>query len=576
MTVTPIKVHKGTTTNLNQLGEVAMLQSALPDSVYIQWELNSTYQAQFTAWDDGSEAYKLLSVNNMVNVAGQWFVIKQVESDFSGGVNTVQVTATHIYKELANHRIYKGITTKWIDRNGKVQNPNADLNSSSGTDDENQATSTDPQGVIDHFFGDDKFGFTFTVHGSFSKSNVDLNQDLTGTDVFSLITESWSTAVIFPDNTSIGVYQSSEFFKNKGNRVDYLHDSSEVQLDYDITSVTNAARLIGGTYEKEETVVTGQTTVTTSTGGAGKVIADAKKYLGVPYVFGGAGGTRGGNPLNGMDCSSFTSQVYQDFGIRLPAYTVSQESYGHQISRAQVQTGDLGFYGGHGSSYHVVMALDNNTMIYEPEQGQSCKIATIASYPPSWWIRNDQMAAIVAGSESENTTAEDQTETNTKTYYYFTPFFYKNEESVNRWGEWDTDDITSETVQKADDMKKYADSQFHLNPDFSMTVTMIGNDRPQAGDVTRVEIKPVSYVANLKLVGYQWYPYNASSSSMLTFNSNAQTILNYQNAINNRLNKSIEEAHRQLTVTKSNKDWITTYVEGGVNNGNTKPNGTGN
>ena len=100
---------------------------------------------------------------------------------------------------------------------------------------------------------------------------------------------------------------------------------------------------------------------------------DAKQYLGVPYVWGGAGGARGGNPRNGMDCSSFVSQVYKDMGINIPAYTVSMEPYGHEISRSQVQTGDMGFYGSHGGSYHICMALNNSTMIYEPAPGQSCK-----------------------------------------------------------------------------------------------------------------------------------------------------------------------------------------------------------
>ena len=38
---------------------IVLLQSALPDSVYIQWEVNNTYEAQFTAYDDGSEAFDL-------------------------------------------------------------------------------------------------------------------------------------------------------------------------------------------------------------------------------------------------------------------------------------------------------------------------------------------------------------------------------------------------------------------------------------------------------------------------------------------------------------------------------------
>lgn len=131
--------------------------------------------------------------------------------------------------------------------------------------------------------------------------------------------------------------------------------------------------------------------------GAKKLQDTARKYLGVPYVWGGAGGARGGNPYSGMDCSSFVSQVYKDLGINIPAFTVSMESYGHQISRSEVQAGDMGFYGNHGASYHITLALDNKRMIYEPAPGQSCMEQDIDAYPPNWWIRNDDMARIVAG-----------------------------------------------------------------------------------------------------------------------------------------------------------------------------------
>lgn len=132
-------------------------------------------------------------------------------------------------------------------------------------------------------------------------------------------------------------------------------------------------------------------------GGAKKLQDTARKYLGVPYVWGGAGGARGGNPYSGMDCSSFVSQVYKDLGINIPAYTVDMERYGHQISRSEVQAGDMGFYGNHGASYHITLALDNKRMIYEPAPGQSCMEQDINAYPPTWWIRNDSMARIVAG-----------------------------------------------------------------------------------------------------------------------------------------------------------------------------------
>ena len=85
---------------------IAVLQSALSDSIYIQWEVNNTYQAQFTAYDDGSEAFNLLEVQNMVKIADQWFVIKQIQPDYSGGIVTVDVGLSHVSNEISRIRSY--------------------------------------------------------------------------------------------------------------------------------------------------------------------------------------------------------------------------------------------------------------------------------------------------------------------------------------------------------------------------------------------------------------------------------------------------------------------------------------
>lgn len=136
-----------------------------------------------------------------------------------------------------------------------------------------------------------------------------------------------------------------------------------------------------------------------ASGGAKRLQDEARKYLGIKYVWGG-NRPIGSSPRSGMDCSSFVAQVYKDLGISVPAYavTTSLEPMGHQISRSQVQAGDMGFYGSHGASYHVTLALDNKRMIYEPAPGQSCMEQDIDAYPPTWWIRNDDMARIVAGN----------------------------------------------------------------------------------------------------------------------------------------------------------------------------------
>jgi len=74
------------------------------------------------------------------------------------------------------------------------------------------------------------------------------------------------------------------------------------------------------------------------------VIAEASKYVGVPYVGGGA------SP-SGFDCSGFTSYVYGKLGISLPRTSGAYYNVGTRVSSPQpgdiiVSPGHLGIYAG--------------------------------------------------------------------------------------------------------------------------------------------------------------------------------------------------------------------------------------
>lgn len=535
--------------------QIAMLHSALEDSIYISWEVNNTYQAYFTAWDDESAAYQMLTVQNMVEIDGQWFVIKQCEPDYSSGIGTVAVTLQHISGEISRMHIYGSDPVDW-GQYSHTGNSNVSLNVPDNAD--TVAQSVSPSDILNYFFGGDNgkgWNITYQVIGSFNSEMVE-NPYASGSgkDAISRILETWSSAVFWPDNLNLRIYSHDEFYKDYGHRYDYLRDTTEVQLQYDTTDMTNAARLVGATQEIQTTSDTGLPNGSlTASGGAQSVITDAKKYLGVPYVYGGAGGARGGNPYNGMDCSSFVSQVYKDFGINIPAYTVSMESYGHEISRDQVQTGDMGFYGSKGASHHICMALDNSTMIYEPEPGEVCKTEPIDYYPPTWWERNDDMAKIVAGSSSSGDDDGTASTTDSKEQYYFAPFYYVDEASHQRWGLFIGDDITNDTITDKEQMKAYAESQFKANPDFTLQLTVDPGKEIVEGDMVRLEIRPADYVTKVGLVGYQKYPYSHTQPSTVMLNSNAANILDFQRSQQTNLSR-LQEQTKSLIISSNNRD----------------------
>lgn len=565
---TPLKVLKPKSGAFNPLkassqDTLAVLQSVLSDSVSIEWEVNTTYQASFTAYDDGSEAFNLLQVQNLVQIEGQWFVIKQLEPDYSAGITTVQVSLTHISNELSRFRVYSD-DIDWGDteHSGGSDNPSTTVPNDDNSD---QQISVTPDAMLKWISTNNSYGVTYQIIGNFQAVNVtNPYTSMSYKDMIDHILEYWPGAVFFPDNLNLRIYTNEAFYQNHGHRIDYLHDTSEISLTYDSTNMINGARLVGATYTQDTSVDTGLPNGAAGKGAAA-VQADARKYIGVPYVWGGAGGARGGNPFSGMDCSSFVSQVYKDFGINIPAYTVSMEACGHEVSSPQ--TGDMGFYGAHGSSYHITLALDGSNMIFEPQPGEVCKEEPISWYPPSWWERNDDMAKVVGAGGDDGT---DATTTDSKELYYFPPFWYQDDDSVKRWGPFDGDDITSDTIQDKEVMKAYARTQFKPNPDLSIEATLDPDDQPTprpiaqpiAGDIVRVAVLPKNWITMVKLVGFTWYPRSNSTQTTVVYNSNAKNILDFDNSV--KSNAGMARQQEQVVVNNSGKSGRETWTESEV------------
>ncbi|WP_226346422.1 transglycosylase SLT domain-containing protein [Agilicoccus flavus] len=124
------------------------------------------------------------------------------------------------------------------------------------------------------------------------------------------------------------------------------------------------------------TATSGPSAVTATDGTArvDRLVASAKKYLGVPYRWGGT------NPRTGLDCSGFTQLVYRENGISLPRVARAQQDVGTRIgSLADAKAGDLLFFGD--PATHVTMYLGDGKMIHAPRTGDVVKIAEVYRKP---------------------------------------------------------------------------------------------------------------------------------------------------------------------------------------------------
>ncbi len=107
--------------------------------------------------------------------------------------------------------------------------------------------------------------------------------------------------------------------------------------------------------------------------GASAVTA-GRKYLGVPYVWGG------NDPSVGLDCSSLVQRAYADIGIKLPRVAADQARQGTAVSSlAQAKPGDLVAFGS--PVDHIGIYVGDNKMLVAPRKGDVVKIQEVYKTP---------------------------------------------------------------------------------------------------------------------------------------------------------------------------------------------------
>lgn len=123
------------------------------------------------------------------------------------------------------------------------------------------------------------------------------------------------------------------------------------------------------------------------------VVSDARRYLGVPYLYGGT------DPSKGLDCSALVQRAYADLGISLPRTSQQQATMGTAVpSLAQAKPGDLVCFGD--PATHIGIYAGNGSMIVAPHTGTTVQIQRITQ-TPSTIRRIIPDTAGVGGSSSD-------------------------------------------------------------------------------------------------------------------------------------------------------------------------------
>ena len=106
----------------------------------------------------------------------------------------------------------------------------------------------------------------------------------------------------------------------------------------------------------------GGTVVDPGGSGHSSVVGIAQRYLGVPYVYGGA------SP-SGFDCSGLTMYCYAQVGIGLSHGATDQQHASTPVPLSALQPGDLVFFGSASYSHHVGIYVGGGSMIHAPHTG---------------------------------------------------------------------------------------------------------------------------------------------------------------------------------------------------------------
>ncbi|MBW8751206.1 MAG: transglycosylase SLT domain-containing protein [Propionibacteriales bacterium] len=109
------------------------------------------------------------------------------------------------------------------------------------------------------------------------------------------------------------------------------------------------------------------------------VVAEAKKYLGVPYVWGGT------DPSKGLDCSGLVQVVYRHLGHDLPRLSADQARSGRPVaSMADARPGDLLAWDNssrNNGADHIAIYVGDGKMIEAPRTGLNVRLVDVPATP---------------------------------------------------------------------------------------------------------------------------------------------------------------------------------------------------
>lgn len=117
-----------------------------------------------------------------------------------------------------------------------------------------------------------------------------------------------------------------------------------------------------------------------ATGSAASVVSFVQMQVGDAYVSGGTG-------PNSWDCSGLVQAAFRTVGVDLPRVSQSQSTAGTQVSLSNLQPGDILYWGGAGSAYHVGVYVGGGQFVGAQNSSTGVVQKSLDYDPPSGAVR---------------------------------------------------------------------------------------------------------------------------------------------------------------------------------------------
>jgi cell wall-associated NlpC family hydrolase len=108
---------------------------------------------------------------------------------------------------------------------------------------------------------------------------------------------------------------------------------------------------------------------------AGRVVAYARRQVGISYSWGGS------SPATGFDCSGLVYAAYRSIGWTIPRSSWDQLRVGQPVGFSRLRPGDLLFSEGGG---HVQLVVSRTAAVSAPQTGERVRYVPLAELRPAF------------------------------------------------------------------------------------------------------------------------------------------------------------------------------------------------